>query len=120
MLYTIKVAFFSILTLLTFIFIKDENNIFIILSLILLMMYLSDTSKSIYFYILSSIIGATTEAIIMFFTNNIWSYKNPNIMGIPYWLIPLWGIVAGGIMSINEIVNTTKAIKNINFSFKVR
>jgi len=49
--------------------------------------------KNLLFYLVACIGAPLSEAVIMKISKNVWEYKNPNIIGIPYWLFPLWGTV---------------------------
>jgi hypothetical protein len=53
-------------------------------------------------YIFIALCCALTESIYITFLTNTWVYKAPNIINIPYWLIPIWGIA---IVLITEIIN---------------
>ena len=47
--------------------------------------------KNLLFYLVAAIGAPLSEAIIMKISKNVWVYENPDIIGIPYWLFPLWG-----------------------------
>ena len=87
---------------------NQKSILFMILSSILMLLYLSDTNKNILFYLLCSLAGPIAEIVIMKIANNTWEYKNPDFLGIPFWLLPLWGIAAGGVLGINEFMDTIK------------
>ena len=43
-------------------------------------------------YIFLAILASATEIIFITQFNDTWIYKKPDILHIPYWLIPLWAI----------------------------
>jgi len=45
-----------------------------------------------YLFIICAVSGAAAEVIAIAF--GAWTYALPNILGIPLWLIPLWGTAA--------------------------
>jgi hypothetical protein len=46
------------------------------------------------FYVGIGVTGALLEAFCIMFCDKIWNYKHPDLFGIPFWLIPLWSVVA--------------------------
>jgi len=39
--------------------------------------------------------------------DNTWAYNTPEIGNIPYWLIPLWGIVVAIVIELYKIVSAS-------------
>ena len=63
-----------------------------------------DTNMAI-FYIFIAIGCGITESIYINFCKDTWNYHDPDIINIPYWLIPLWSIA---FLLIIETVNILK------------
>ena len=57
------------------------------------------------FYIFIAIGCVITESIYITFCKDTWNYRNPDIINIPYWLIPLWSIA---FLLIIQTVNIVK------------
>ena len=105
-----------LLTLLIFL-LFNENDIRFLLTFISYLL-ICELYKISYFkrliYFLIAIFCVLTEIIFIKLFSNTWIYKNPNLLGIPFWLIPLWGIVILLIVNINkDIENIIKYIKKI-------
>ena len=98
-----------LLTLLVF-FLFDDNNLRFILTFISYNisceLYKLNWYKRI-IYLLLAVICVITESIFINLFNETWTYKINDLFGIPFWLIPLWGI------AILLIVNINKDIENI-------
>jgi hypothetical protein len=54
-------------------------------------------------FIISGIGGATIEAISIYF--GIWSYNIQSFLGIPFWLIPLWGFAGVYIVTVYKLLS---------------
>ena len=52
------------------------------------------------FYIIFAICSALTESIYVIFFKETWTYKAADILSIPYWIIPIWGVA---IVYISEL-----------------
>jgi hypothetical protein len=105
-----------LLPLLVFFLFDDNNlrNLFSLLSyFISCEIYKVDIYKKIIYLILASIC-VFTEYIFINLFDNTWSYKMNNFIGIPLWLIPLWGIAILLIININKDID-----KIINFIKKI-
>ncbi len=61
----------------------------------------------LYLFIICSLAGAGAEVIAIAF--GAWIYASPNVLGIPFWLIPLWGNAAIFIKRFSIIIK--KSIK---------
>lgn len=55
-------------------------------------------------YLFIACICVLTESIFINFFSNTWEYKKSDIIGIPFWLIPLWGIAILLVLNINKDV----------------
>ena len=47
-----------------------------------------------------------TESIFITFFDETWNYRKPDIINIPYWLIPIWAIAIILIIEINKNINS--------------
>ena len=54
-------------------------------------------------FLISGLGGATIEAISIYF--GIWSYNVQNFLGIPFWLIPLWGFAGVYIVTVYKLLS---------------
>jgi len=63
-----------------------------LLILAVLMLSINKSKQEIKTFIFCAFLGASAEAFAITF--NVWNYKNPNFIGIPLWLVLLWGIAA--------------------------
>ena len=102
----IKIFIIYILLLVIFyIFHNDKIRLLFLSLLFILCIFLFNiNNKLAILYIFIALCSIITEAILITFFSNTWLYKNPNIINIPYWLFPLWGIA---IIFINELSNNT-------------
>jgi glycerol-3-phosphate acyltransferase PlsY len=90
----ILINLLSILTL-AMVVLFWENNLlltFILIIIGLLMLFILKSLKKIATFILCGFLGTIAEIIAIM--SGAWVYSNPSILGIPFWLIPLWGIAA--------------------------
>jgi len=72
---------------------KNLNRFILLLVLYLLFsLYIELDIQLIIIYLVLSVICVLTESFFINFLDNTWEYKKPDIIGIPYWLVPLWGI----------------------------
>ena len=115
-----------LLTLLVF-FLFDDNNLRFILTFISYIisceLYRLNWYKRI-IYLLLAVICVITESIFINLFNETWTYKINDLFGIPFWLIPLWGIAILLIVNINRdienIINYIKRFcKNILFIYSI-
>ncbi len=97
------------LTLLIF-FLFNDNILRFILTLFAYIIsssiYRIEFYKSLV-YLSIAFICVLTESIFINFVGNTWEYRNSDFFGIPFWLVPLWG------MAILLILNINKDIENI-------
>ena len=70
-------------------------------------LYILKSKEKIAVFFICGILGATTEMVAIYF--GAWAYTSPNIFGIPFWLVPLWGIAS---------LFMTELQKSIEESFK--
>ena len=93
-----------LLTLL--IFIIEKNNLrrftYGLLLYFLFCFNIGIKIKNILVYLVISVVCVLTESIFVNFFDETWEYKNPDILGIPYWLIPIWSIAIILVVQINE------------------
>lgn len=96
--------FLYILTLLTFHKIKDKYQRFFITNIIYIVFgTLTDYNmKMLIIYYILAIICVGTESIFINFFDETWKYKNPDIIEVPFWLVPLWGIAILLIINISK------------------
>jgi hypothetical protein len=102
-----KIISIYVLTFLIFYKIENKNIRLIFTSLIYLFcihLFNIDINMAI-FYIFIAIGCAVTESIYITFCKDTWNYRNPDIINIPYWLIPLWSVA---FLLIIETVNILK------------
>ena len=55
-------------------------------------------------YFLVGVAAALTEHVFINYINSTWDYRNPDIISLPYWLFPLWGIAVILITQICDIL----------------
>ncbi len=96
-----------LLVLLIFIKEKENMNRFL-LSLVLYLLfslYIGLDIQSIIIYLVLSVICVLTESFFVNFLDNTWEYKKPDVIGIPYWLVPLWGIAILLIVQFKKLLD---------------
>ncbi len=96
-----------ILALFTFFKFKDKHLRFILTTIIYVLFGLISkfNIRMIIFYFILAIICVGTESIFINFFDETWEYKNPDIIEIPFWLIPLWGIAILLIINISKNID---------------
>ena len=72
----------------------EYNFILTIVLIILatLMLLMNKSKQEIKTFVFCAFFGAMAEAFAIIF--GAWTYGNPNFIGIPIWLIVLWGIAS--------------------------
>ena len=98
-----------LLTLLIYLLFDDNFLRFILTTcayIIGTIIYKIDCYKGIFYLFIASIC-VLTESIFINFFSNTWEYNKSDIIGIPFWLIPLWG------MAILLVLNINKDVENI-------
>ena len=98
-----------LLTLLVFFLFNDKNIRFLLTLTSYLLsceLYKIDWYKRI-IYIFLACVCVLTESIFINLFDNTWEYKIDDFIGIPFWLIPLWG------MAILLVININRDIENI-------
>jgi hypothetical protein len=83
---------------------KDNTLTFILLALgaCAALMFWRD-KDSVVLVVTGGAIGAIAEAVCVHL--GVWSYSNPSFLGIPTWLILVWGVAALIIVHANRIVS---------------
>ena len=95
------------LTVIIMMLFHDNNKLlFFALTGLLLILHHLNPGLSVIFYLICGLGGAISEAIIIKVTGGTWRYRDPDIAGIPLWLVPLWGIAGGGIVIVNQGIET--------------
>jgi len=99
----IKIICFYLLTVLFFLKIDNNEYRFIGSSLLYLfgLFLFKINLKFGLLFISIALLTTITEHIYIKHMKNTWTYKNPQIGKVPYWLLPLWG---NGIIIISEII----------------
>lgn len=64
----------------------------ILIILAILMLLMNKSKQEIKTFVFCGVFGAMAETFTIIF--GAWTYGNPNFIGIPVWLIILWGIAA--------------------------
>ena len=65
-------------------------------------LFIERSKRTFIVYALCAVLGAAAEAIVIFF--GAWSYATPQFFGIPWWLIPLWGLAGVYIAALSEFL----------------
>lgn len=85
------------------------NNLFILSTIFILLAILKQVlypiKKELLWYFLVGFGGAIFEIIIVNIGNG-WTYNNPQIFGIPFWIPLFWGLI--GTTSISLYKSITK------------
>ena len=104
-----KIVVIYILLLLIFYSIQNKHLRFIyVTSIYLLCTYLFNINYKIsILYVIIAICCVITESIYINLLDETWKYINPDVISIPYWLIPIWSIA---ILLIVESVNAIKSL----------
>jgi uncharacterized membrane protein len=106
----IKIILIYFLTLLIF-FIFPENKIRLISTLVLYFISCNIFNVGIIktiLYLFISFLCVMTESLFINSFKNTWEYKKSDILGIPLWLIPLWGIAILLVINIKKNIETIK------------
>jgi hypothetical protein len=111
----IKIGALYIILLSIFYSIKSNFNRFILtLLLYIFTVYtLNINYKYGIYYLIIALCCVFTEHIFIKYIKLSWDYRNPDILSVPYWLIPLWGIA---IVFIIKLSKNMRFIKNIHLS----
>ena len=97
-----KIICFYLLTVLLFLkFDKNEHRLIGSSLLYIFGLFLFKINlKFAFIYLSIALLTTITEHIYIKYMKNTWTYKNPHIGEVPYWLLPLW---ANGIIVISEV-----------------
>ncbi len=84
----------AIASLISVAFLWKQNFILLITLMFLatLMLLMNKSKQELKTFIFCSFFGAIAEAFAIMF--GAWNYGNPDIIGVPIWLIILWGIAS--------------------------
>ena len=55
------------------------------------LLWIMENKKNIYFYLMMAVLGPLAEIVCVYM--GVWSFYNPDFLGIPYWLPFFWGII---------------------------
>jgi hypothetical protein len=104
-----KIIAIYVLTFLTFYEIEQKKLRLIYASFIyLISIYLFNVKWTLaILYICIAIACVITESLYVTFCKDTWVYKTPDIINIPYWLLPLWSIA---FLLMIELINIVKKI----------
>ena len=102
-----KIIAIYVLTFLTFYEIEQNKLRLIYASFIyLISIYLFNVKWTLaILYICIAIACVITESLYVTFCKNTWVYKTPDIINLPYWLLPLWSIAFLLMIELINIVN---------------
>ena len=104
-----KIIAIYILTFVLFYKIDNKNLRLIYASFIyLISIYLFNVKWTLtILYVCISIACVITESLYVTFCKDTWVYKKPDIINIPYWLLPLWSIA---FLLMIELINILKKL----------
>lgn len=104
-----KIIAIYVLTFLTFYEIEQNKLRLIYASFIyLISIYLFNVKWTLaILYICIAIACVITESLYVTFCKDTWEYKTPDIINIPFWLLPLWSIA---FLLMIELINIVKNI----------
>jgi hypothetical protein len=84
---------------------NNNHRLFAIGTLFIITCYLFNVP---FFFALVYLLIATCSSFSEHLVSNMentWTYKQPDIGNIPYWLIPLWGIVVAITIELYKIIS---------------
>lgn len=93
--------------ILTVLFHSNSILLFILLSVMSVLLLAIDNFKFIREYFTLLLFGTVTEILIINFSDGAWKYQINNVFGVPFWLMPLWGIA--GVLSISIYIFFNKS-----------
>jgi hypothetical protein len=98
----ILIDILSILTLFFVVYFWKYNLLLTALLFLIgiVMLFILKSLKKIIIFISCGVMGAIAEIIAI--GSGAWFYSNSDFLGIPYWLIPLWGIAALFMINFQE------------------
>ncbi|HUV46919.1 MAG TPA: hypothetical protein VMW29_02175 [Candidatus Bathyarchaeia archaeon] len=99
----IALSFICIGIIITSVFWKQQ----LLLSVVLIMTAfikekLAPIKKGFLVFIVIGILGAATESLIIWLGNEPWTYKEPFLINIPFWLLALWGLAGTIFITLYE------------------
>jgi len=102
-----KILAIYILTFVLFYKIDNKNLRLIVASIIyLLSVVLFNVKWTLaILYVFIALACVITESLYVSFCKDTWLYKKPDIINIPYWLLPLWSIA---FLLMIELINIVK------------
>ena len=86
---------------------NNNHRMFAIGSLFIITCYLFNVT---FFFALVYLLIASCSSFSEHLVSNMdntWAYNTPEIGNIPYWLIPLWGIVVAIVIELYKIVSAS-------------
>ena len=69
-------------------------------------LYLFKSRSGFFYFLLFGLLGAGSEVLVVQF--GAWKYANPDFLGIPFWLILIWGIAGIYIVKTFEKIQKIK------------
>ena len=92
----------GVLSLLSVVYLWKYNTFLttILMLLSTLMLLIKKSKKEVKIFLFGAFFGSIAEAIAV--SSGAWYYKNPSFIGIPIWLILLWGIASVYIVRIYQ------------------
>jgi hypothetical protein len=90
----VKIIIVYFMVMLSFYIIHSNLMRFIVLLLLYIfsVILFNINYKLGFLYFLTGIGAALTEHIFIKYIHSSWDYRNPNLLTIPFWLIPEWGL----------------------------
>ena len=107
----VKIIIVYFMVMLSFYIIHSNLMRFIVLFLLYIfsVILFNINYKLGFLYFLTGIGAALTEHIFIKYIHSSWDYRNPNLLTIPFWLIPLWGLA---IIIVTELSNESYLLIN--------
>ena len=65
-------------------------------------LFIERSKQAFILYALCAVLGSAAEAFAVAF--GAWSYATPQFVGIPFWLIPLWGLAGVYIAALSTFL----------------
>ena len=104
---TVKIIIVYFMVMLSFYSIHSNLIRFIVLLLLYIfsVVLFNINYKLGFLYFLTGIGAALTEHIFITYFHLSWDYRKPNLLSIPFWLIPLWGLAIIIVTEMSIIFN---------------
>ena len=104
----VEVILLYLVTLVIYYHVTSNLNRFFIISflyIISLLVFKINYKLGLFYFILA-IGAALTEHIFIKYLKYTWDYRKPDVLLIPYWLIPLWALAIIVITQLSKIFNS--------------